>query len=203
MTRALKQASAILVVALVAPILTFGVATAQDTKEVYEAFAVNMGGALQGQSTTLQIHINRWSNEEDRQLLLNTLKEKGHEEFIKTLRKQKEVGFVRGHGRAAAANPFPSTRVHGAWQTEKDGKREIVLVTDRPIGMAEAANSSRSMDYDTTVLMMDFPSAAKDAEGEGTLYMALKIRYDNDEKKLKVEELGQQPTRLTKIKRTE
>ena len=108
---------------------------------------------------------------------------------------------MMGHGAAARANPFPSTRLHYAWQYEKDGKREVVLVTDRPISMGEAASASRSLDYDTTVITMEFPTDDKDAEGTGLLHMALKIRYDDKEKKLKVEELGQQPTRLTKITR--
>ncbi len=82
-----------------------------------------------------------------------------------------------------------------------DGKRHVMLVTDRPIGMREASSLSRSLDYDTTVISMEFPVDNKDADGTGLLYMALKIRYDDKEKKLKVEEWGQQPTRLTKITR--
>lgn len=176
-----------------------GIAQAQDdTKEVYSAFAVNMG---QGKSGTFQINITRWSTNEERLMLLNTLKEKGHDEFMKALRKQKETGFVQGRGMAARANPFPSTRLHSAWQSEKDGKRQVVLVTDRPISMREAASGSRSLDYDTSVIIMEFPTDDKDADGTGLLHMALKIRYDDKEKKLEVEELGQQPTRLTKITR--
>ena len=71
---------------------------------------------------------------------------------MKALRKQKETGFVEGRGALARANPFPSTRLHSAWQYEKDGKREVVLVTDRPIGMREAASGNLSLDYDTTVI---------------------------------------------------
>ena len=190
------------IAAIVAAFSLTGIAhAAEDEKETYNAFAVNMGGALQGTSGTFQINITRWSTSEERLMLLNTLKEKGHDEFMNALRKQKETGFVQGRGRLAAANPFPSTRLHSAWQSEKDGKRQVVLVTDRPISMGEAASASRSLDYDTTVITMEFPTDDKDADGTGLLHMALKIRYDDKEKKLEVEELGQQPTRLTKITR--
>lgn len=152
-------------------------------------------------SGTFQITITRWSTNEERLMLLKTLEEKGHKEFMKALRKQKETGFVQGHGMLARANPFPSTRLHGAWQYDRDGKRHVVLVTDRPISMREAASGSRSLDYDTTVITMEFPADTREADGTGLLHMALKIQYEDKEGKIKVEELGQQPTRLTKITR--
>ena len=201
MSKQKLQVAGTIVAAIAALALSTIAQAADDEKEVYNAFAVNMGGAMQGTSGTFQITITRWSTNEERLMLLNTLEQKGHDDFMKALRKQKETGFVEGHGRLAAANPFPSTRLHGAWQQEKDGKREVVLVTDRPLGMREAASASRSVDYDTTVIIMEFPTDSKDADGTGTLYLALKIRYDDKEKKLKVEEWGQQPTRLTKITR--
>ncbi len=187
---------------VVAALALSGIAqAADDTKETYAAFAVNMGGTLQGTSGTFQITITRWSTNEERSMLLNTLKEKGHDEFMKALRKQKETGFVQGQGRLARANPMPSTRLHGAWQYDNDGKRQVVLVTDRPIGMREAASGSRSLDYDTSVITMEFPADDKDADGTGLLHMALKIQYNDEEGKLEVEEMGQQATRLTKITR--
>lgn len=173
----------------------------QDMKETYEAFAVQMGGGAQGASGTIEINITRWSSNDERIMLLSTLKEKGHDEFMDALRDQEETGFVQGHGRLARASAFPSTRLRGAWQYIHDSKRTVVLVTDRPIGMREAASASRSRDYDTSVLIMEFPSVDKDAEGSGTLHLALKVRYDEENDRLDLEELGQQSTRLTKIKR--
>ena len=59
------------------------------------------------------------------------------------------------------------------------------------------------MDYDTSVLIMEFPAGDKDADGTGTLHLALKIRYDDKAGRLDVESLGQDDTRLTKITRNE
>ncbi len=152
-------------VAVVVALALMGIAQAQDdTKEVYTAFVVNMGGAA-GMSGTLQINITRWSTNEERAMLLNTLKEKGHDEFIKALRNQKETGFVRAQGRLAQRTPFPSTRLYGAWQYEKDGKREVRLMTDRPISGREAAGGGRSLDYDLSVLIMECAAGDKDAVG--------------------------------------
>ncbi len=197
LSKKLKVAGTI--VAVVAALgLTAMAHAADDNKEVYTAFVVNMGGAA-GMSGTLQINITRWSTNEERAMLLNTLKEKGHDEFIKALRNQKETGFVRAQGRLAQRTPFPSTRLYGAWQYEKDGKREVRLMTDRPISGREAAGGGRSLDYDLSVLIMEFPAGDKDADGTGTLHLALKLEYKDG--KLHVGTLGQDDTRLTKIPR--
>ncbi len=186
--------------AVAAALALSSIAQAQDeTKEEYRALAVNMGGGPTGATTTLLVTITRWSTNEERMMLLNTLKEKGHDEFMKALRKQKESGFVRGTGRGARANPFPSTRLHGAWQLERNGQFEIVLVAERNISGAEAASASRSMDYDTTVVTMQFPDASKEGKGTGMVHGALKLRYNSEKEKLEVEKLGSGSFRLTEI----
>ena len=192
--RKMLVATIVAVIAVLA--LAAGSTAADDEKEVYNAFAVQM---VQGMSGTIEINITRWSTPEQRNMLLTTLKEKGHDDFMKALRDQDETGFVQGQGRLAQANPFPSTRLHAAWQSEKDGKRKVVLVTDRPIGMREASSANRSLDYDTSVIIMEFPANDPSADGTGTLHMALKLGYDEKKNTLEVEELGQQPVRLTKI----
>ena len=199
LSKKLKVAGTI--VAVVAALgLTAMAHAADDNKEVYTAVVVNMGGAA-GMSGSLQINITRWTTNEERAMLLNTLKEKGHDEFIKALRRQKETGFVRARGRLAQRTPFPSTRLYYAWQHEKDGQREVRLMTDRPISARERAGGGRSLDYDLSVLIMEFPADDKDADGTGTLHLALEVRYDDKDGRLHVESMGRDDTRLTKITR--
>ena len=51
---------------------------------------------------------------------------------------------------------WPSTRLHYAYEFEKaDGKRLVVLVAERTIGMAEAMRSTRSMDYQISAIVME------------------------------------------------
>ena len=198
------RVTAVVVMALAMSAMTVLAAQDKDKKEVFNAFAVNMGASGPAGATTLQITITRWSTEDERAQLLQTLQEKGHKDFMKALRKQKETGFVMGRGMAARANPFPSTRLHYAYQVVEKGVRHIMLVTDRPIGMREAASASRSLDYDTTAIQFEFPAEetqGKKTKGKGVLYMALKIRVDKDTKKLKIEEWGNEPVRLPNIGR--
>ena len=178
-------------------------AIAQITKkETFNAMAVNMGTGPSG-STTIQIAIERWSTKEERAALLTTLQEHGHDDFMKALRDQKTTGFMRSRGVLSQANPMPSTRLHYAWQYVADGKRHIMLVTDRPITMAEQRANRRSLKYDTTAVKMEFPlmkeGAAKPPQGTGLLHAALKIKYNDDEKRLEVEQWGSEPVRLTDI----
>lgn len=189
---------AMMVVGLV--LAVSAVTLAADEREEYTAFAVNMSGSGPSGATTFQITIDRWSTEEERTMLLNTLQTKGHDDFMDALRDSKETGFVRGHGRIAGANPFPSTRLHYAFQSVQDGKRHITLVTNRPISNREAMNNSRSLDYDTSVITMEFP-ADGGKKGKGSMYVALKVEIDKKSGHLKVEEAGNEPVRLTDIER--
>lgn len=177
----------------------------EDEEEKYRAFAVNMSNIGMGGAATLDITISRWSTPEERQMLHATLVEKGHDAFVKALRKQKETGWTRATGRAAAAmrQGFPSTRTHYAWQYEENGTRHIIVATNRPIGFREAASASRSVDYNISFLTLEFPAAQGDEKpkGKGQLYFALKVSLDKDTKKIKVEEAGTEPIRLTTVSR--
>lgn len=196
------RVTAVVVMALAVSAMT--VLAGDDKKEVFTAFAVNMGATGPAGATTFEITITRWSTEDERAQLLQTLQEKGHKDFMKALRKLKETGFVEGSGVAARLNPFPSTRLHYAYQVVENGVRHILLVTDRPIGMREAASGNRSLDYDATAIQFEFPAEetqGKKTKGKGLMYMALKIGVDKDTKKMKVEEWGNEPIRLTDIQR--
>ena len=117
-----------------------------EERETFVAFAVNMSNVGPGGSSTIQITIDRWSTDEERQQLIDALVEEGSEELLKVLQKQEETGFIRGQGAAARLNPFPSTRLRYARDMEVDGKRIIRLATDRPIGFREAVQNPRTMD---------------------------------------------------------
>jgi len=176
--------------------------TAADEKleERYNAFGVAMGAGAAG---ILNITITRYSTEEERKLLVDSLAKDGQEKTVDLLRKQKETGFARTQS-GAGMKGWPSVRLHYAHQTQQDGKRVVVLVTDRNLTMAERASGGRSVDYDVSALVMVLEPVEGDEKliekGEGTLYRAAKLSFDKDNK-LNVEYLGTQPIRLTDIKR--
>ena len=176
--------------------------TAADEKleERYNAFGVAMGAGAAG---VLNITITRYSTEEERKLLVDSLAKDGQEKTVDLLRKQKETGFARTQS-GAGMKGWPSVRLHYAHQTQQDGKRVVVLVTDRNMTMAERASGGRSVDYDVSAIVMELEPVQGDEKlkekGQGTFYRAAKLSFDKDNK-LNVEYLGTQPIRLTDIKR--
>jgi hypothetical protein len=157
-----------------------------DFKETYYANAFALGRGL---ASNLQITITRWTTDEERNALLQALTEKGQEDMIKVLQKQKETGFLR----------LPNTRgyrLYYAYQIQKDNKRRIVLATDRPVTMAEAWRNGRSQDYAITMveLLLD-----ENNKGEGTLGFALKLKFDPETKQLAIENYGTDPVQLKAV----
>ncbi len=182
--------------------LVAGVGSAQEKKleERYDAFGVAMGAGISG---VLQITVTRYSTEEERKALVDSLAQNGQEKTIDLLRKQKETGFARTQT-GAGMQGWPSSRLHYAHQTQQEGKRVVVLVTDRNMSMAEVSRQDRSVEYDVSAVVMELEPVQGDKKliekGQGVYYAAAKLSFDKDNK-LKVEYLGTQPVRLTDIRR--
>jgi hypothetical protein len=181
-------------------------ALAQEEKveETYRAFSVSMNAGVAG---VLEFHISRWSTPEERKALIDSIVAngqdvKGQEKTVELLRKQKETGWTRTQT-GAGMRGWPSVRLHYAYQfPQPDGKRVIVLVTDRNIGMAEAMSMGRSTDYQVSGLMMELEKGPDGKEkGTGTLFQAAKLGFDKEKQKIEIESLGAQPIRLTDIRR--
>jgi hypothetical protein len=174
----------------------------EEFKETFEAFAVAMGTSNppvipMGSSTTLQINITRWTTDEEREKLFAVLVEKGQKDLLDALQDSEETGFVRVTGRTMGRNPFPSERLRYARQIDLgEGKRRIVLATDRYISFYEARNQPRTRDYDMSLLVMDVDA---EGNGEGQLAMGVQLSVDTEKKTLVVENFGTEPVRLTKI----
>ena len=192
-------------VVLVSIIVTAGYANAQEKfKETFNMMAVAMGTSnppvmRPGTTANLQINIQRWSTDEERLELLTALDENGAEGLVKVLRKQKETGFARVTGRAAARNPFPSERLRYAREYQlENGDRRIVLALDRYISFYEAVRQPRWRDYDVSLIVMDIDDEGK---GAGQLAMGVRLAID-EERRLVIENFGSEPVRLQSIRQS-
>jgi len=155
------------------------------------AFAVNLSGVGAARPQTLQIVIERWSSDEERKKLLDTLVEKGGDKLIDTVQDIKpRAGFIRTT--TSLGWDIQYAREHEL----PSGGRRIVFVTDRPIAFAEARNSTRSSDYE---FMLCEIRLGPDGKGEGKLAGGAKISWDKEKKTIEVENYGQQPVRLTQV----
>lgn len=154
------------------------------------AFAVNMSNIATGGARTVDITIERWSTDDERQRLVTAFTEKGPDALLRELQKLKRIGYIR----------LPNTigyDLHFARKHAGDGGGEqIILMTDRRIGFAEARNQPRTMDYPFT--LMDIRLDGK-GTGEGKMSVATKITFNKKKNTVELENYASEPVRLNNV----
>ena len=171
------------------------VSAQNKVREDFTAFAINMNSGPK--TATVDIRIERWSTDAEREQLLGILKEgegkdkyRTNQTLLKALQKLPKAGFIRTPDRLAwdlryaRDNPM------------EEGGRQIVVATDRPIGFWEARNQPRTMDYPFTIVEMRLN---KENKGEGKMLAGTQIYIDPKTRNLVLENYGQQPVRLNEI----
>ena len=167
-------------------------AQTNGTPERYTAMAVNMSNVGRTGAGTIEIAVDRWSTDAERDRLLTTLMEKGPDKLLDALRDMRRVGYIR-------SSSSLGYDLHYARRTPlPDGGERVVLATDRPVGFWEAVNRPRSIDYPFTIIELHLNA---DGEGEGKLSLATKIVADKESKTIVLEDYANQPVLLTSVKR--
>ena len=120
--------------ALISLALVAGVAPAADPVLRLRAFTVDPTGTTRARTQTLEIAIERWSTDAERQKILDTLVERSSENLLDVVQSIKpRVGYIRrdsGLGwdvRFARVSQVPG------------GGERLVFATDRPTTFVEAA----------------------------------------------------------------
>ena len=153
--------------------------------EIFNAFAVQM---QVGRGTTVEIVITRWSTDEERQRLLDVLQESGQPAMIADLQKMPQVGYIKTPNSMGVALFY-------ARSTElADGTRQVVIGTDRSIGLS--ANAPTLSQYDATVIELHFPKGK--AKGEGKIVLAAKASVGKDGK-VQISNYSGEPVRLRDV----
>jgi hypothetical protein len=172
-----------------------GAVHAQSVKrqpiERLSAVTVNMSNVGRPGADKVEIVIERWSSERERDALIATLKDKGPDALLSALQKLPRVGYFRRAGGGLGWDlRFARER------KLDDGGRQIVLATDRPISAWEAMNRPRSADYDFTLADIRFDG---DGKGVGKLSVAAKIRVNEKTGMVEIEDFGSEPVRMTDV----
>lgn len=173
--------------------LTGGIAAQSNQRpERFTAFAVSLGDIRTASgATTVEINIERWSSETERQKLEAALLKKGSDALLETLRDTKSVGTIR------TPDSLGYDLRYAHQEPAEDGGRRIVLGTDRPISFWEARNQPRSIDYPFTVIEIHMP---RDGVGEGKLSIATRITASGSV--ISLENYATQPVRLREVRST-
>ena len=137
----------------------------------------------------MDITINRWTSDPERDRLVTMFKEKGSKALLEELQKMKPVGTISTPGSVGYDLRY-ARQLPGA-----DGGRRIVLATDRPISFWEASNQPRSVDYPFLLIELRLN---KNSEGEGKLSLAAKLSLNDNV--LVIEDYANQPVMLNEIK---
>jgi hypothetical protein len=177
-------------------------ATPSATDKVrIHGWALNMSNIATGANQTIQIDIDGWSNETQRDHLIQTFLEKKQDGLVRELERQPEVGRFRFPG---YMGPDPNnvmrlgTDIRYAMNHPgPDGGRRIVIITPRVIGFREARNQPRTVDYPFTLFEMRFDKGGK---GEGRMAYATQIHFNKDKKVIELENYSSEPVRLNELK---
>ncbi|HEY2905653.1 MAG TPA: hypothetical protein VGJ29_07110 [Vicinamibacterales bacterium] len=174
---------------LVAGLTVIAAAQTNGSPERFTAMAVNMS---RGGAGTVEIVVNRWSTDAEREKLMSTLLNKGDGKLLSVLQDMPRVGYFR------TPNSLGYDIHYAHRETLPEGGERVVLATDRRIGFWEAANQPRSIDYPFTVIEMRLN---KDGEGEGKMSLATKIMANKNTNTVVLENYDIQPVLLQGIRR--
>jgi hypothetical protein len=139
----------------------------------------------------VNIRIERWSTDAERDQLVKTLRDDGPSALVEHLRKARRAG-----------NIFTPDSIgydlRYAHQTiDEEGNRQIVIATDRPIAFWESHLRSRTVEYPFTVVQMEID---REGSGTGTLSPMTKITIEGNN--LVLENFATAPVMLTRIEST-
>jgi hypothetical protein len=163
-----------------------------QTAERYVANAVSLATPGPTGAAIVEISVTRWSPEAERDRLIKTLAEKGPEKLLDTLRDLPRAGFIRTPGNLGYDLRFARKL------PLEEGGEQIVIATDRPIGLWEAANRPRTIDYPFTLIELRLDNKGN---GEGKISLATKIVFDKRRNTIVLENYQSAPVMLTKVRR--
>lgn len=184
----------VLVLALVLIPLT---ASAKEKQEIIESYKANALVQTRGAGTMAEIHIYRWSEDSEREEILeaikaNTAKDRPNTRAVaQSLRGQKKTGYAFMAGKQGYPLRYARSFDMGG------GKRQIILATDRPVSFQEAYSQSMAGDFDVTMVILNVDAEGK---GEGLLSVGTEIKWDAESGKLDPTNMSSQPIKLTDVR---
>jgi len=176
--------------ALLVLVCSLAFAQSNGQPERFTANAVSLSPEYGTGQRVVEITVTRWSPNAERERLVAALQQKGPDELLKQLQKNRPVGRIR------TPDSIGYDLRYAQQTPSEDGGRTLVIATDRPIGFWEATQRPRSIDYPFTVIQMKLD---REGHGSGTLSYATRIvaRGNNV---IELEDFATQPIMLNNIK---
>ncbi|HEY8536944.1 MAG TPA: hypothetical protein VIL25_10860 [Vicinamibacterales bacterium] len=167
------------------------------------ATAVDLSNIGRGATALVEIDIDSWSTDAQRERFIEIAMTKNQQALIEAFQDTPPKGrirvpTVRGSDPTSIGLGWPLRYTH---QTPlPDGGRRIVIATDRVMSFWERANRPLTIDYPFTLIQIEID---EDGYGEGRMAVATKITYDRNRKVLEIENFASEPVRLQNVRATE
>ena len=173
--------------------LVRGAALAQQPKlpEEFTARAETIGQDV-GASAVLTIHIDAYTDERNRNAMLEALKAGGYQGFLPALRSAPAVGYVEVNGRKVV--------VRWAREQATPNGRTISVVTERPLFFVggSAVDAKPREGFELAVIQMDVDSIGL---GTGLLAAAARVQ-PGGATGVQIDDYAEKPVKLVSIRRS-
>lgn len=152
--------------------------------------ATAMGTSTQmGKMVNVNIHIDRFSTQDDRKALIDAFKRSGQNGLVDVLQDMKPKGRVR------FASGGVGNDVKYIMELPSESGRRFRLVTDRNLAFGELYSGTRSRDYSVGAIELVL---TPDGKGSGTVLPACKLTVDKKTQQIDIETF-QNPWNLTNL----
>jgi hypothetical protein len=158
----------------------------------FSATLINMEAPAGSVATPVDILLERWSSDQERDQVMNAMLEGTSDKLLDVVRKLPRIGSIHTPGSLGWDLRYAR---HGAGT---DGRDRITILTDRPISFFEARERPRSADYPFTVIELRIGS---DGRGEGQMMLGTKITMDRATGTLIMENYNIQQLSLNNVRR--
>jgi hypothetical protein len=170
-----------------------GLLLAAGAVERFTATAVTAAKAgVRPVPVTIEITIERWSTDAERDRLIETLKIKGSNRLLALMRSLPSIGHI-----STSTSTGSSLRFAYAKPTD-DGGRQIIIATERPMSLSEQQTRlRRTADHPFSLVDIRIDSSGK---GEGKLAYAADLIYNRKTGAIEIENYATEPVSLTGVR---
>ena len=154
--------------------------------------AAEVTTALAKATTTVHIHIDSYTTERDRNVLVSALRMNGYQNFLPAFKRTPIVGYVQIKDQ--------KWDLRWAAQTTDGGKQVVTAATDKPmffLGGGDVDPKSRR-GYEMAVIRIEFDGTGK---GTGVLNAAARVKPNADATNVVVDDYADAPVTLTSVTR--
>lgn len=173
-------------------------ATAKDKTPIIESYKANAivqtGG---GAGSMAEINIYRWSSDEERGEIVEAIKKAtanprtNSREIAKALRGHAKAGYAFMAGNQGYPLRYAKSFDMG------NGKRQIILATDRPVSFGEVYQQTQLGDFDVTLIVLNLDESGK---GTGVLSLGTEVKWNDKEGKIELTNVSSQPVKLGDVR---